>query len=58
MLSEILKKKTVPFYKHKLYIYIYIYILVYQIINISLVCKLKKWQANADYIAKVSIEGW
>ncbi len=48
-----------PFYKPKLiYIYIYIYIyIVYQIINISLVSKLKKIQANGDYIAKVSIEG-
>ncbi len=56
MLSErYKKKKTVPFYKPKL-IYIYIYI-VYQIINISLVSKLKKIQANGDYIAKVSIEG-
>ncbi len=31
---------------------------VYQIINISLVSKLKKLQANRDSIAKVSIEGW
>ncbi len=52
-----------PFYKHKLYIYIYIYIiiyiyiyiyiLVYQIINISLVSKLKEITAIGDSIAKV-----
>ncbi len=36
MLSELLKKNL--FYKHKLYIYIYIY----EIINISLVSKLKQ----------------
>ncbi len=34
------------------------FFIVYQIINIGLVSKLKKWQANGDYIAKVSIEGW
>ncbi len=56
MLSEILKK-DVPFYKHKQYIYIYIYIYVYQIININLVNKQKKMQANGNYIANVSIEG-
>ncbi len=32
--------------------------LVYQIININLVSKLKKLQANGDSIAKVSIEDW
>ncbi len=52
MLSEIFKK-TVPFYKHKLiYIYIYIYtvyILVYQIINISLVSKLKKMTSQRRF---------
>ncbi len=41
-----------------LYVYIYIYILVYQIININLVSKQKKWQANGDSIAKVSIKSW
>ncbi len=30
----------------------------HSVINIGLVSKLKKWQANGDYIAKVSIEGW
>ncbi len=45
-------KKTVPFYKHKLYI------LVYQIININLVIKQNKIiTSNGDCIAKVSIEG-
>ncbi len=40
------------------YIYIYIYIYISQIININLVSKQKKWQANGDSIARVFIEGW
>ncbi len=46
------------FYKHKISIYIYIYIYIYKIINKNLVSKQKKWQANGDSIAKVSIGGW